>query len=299
VPALGQRFVFSGSNPGGAWYIMAGGVYTLFNDRLGDYWAMDIMASGGSVENIRRMAMGDTDFIIVHLSHILDGISGIGVMEGVQYDGARVVCFAFAGAHTFVVRADSGIYTMSDLVGHTVSIGAPGSGISCNSRRILTALGLYDQIDIVEMAHADGGRAMQDGLIQSLGISSHPMANVVELANLHEIRLLSFTDEEMATIIAHDASFVPGILAANTYVGQTEEVQVASFPVLVAAADTVPDAVVYALMTEMFSADGHQLLINTHAQWATIREGMEFFVDSGAIFHPGAIAFFEANPQFR
>ncbi|MFF3378629.1 TAXI family TRAP transporter solute-binding subunit [Streptomyces sp. NPDC002680] len=70
----------------------------------------------------------------------------------------------------FVVRADSPVRAVSDLAGHTVSLGAIGSGAAVLGERILHAAGLSPGADVPvrHLPLADAADAMRAGSVDAL-----------------------------------------------------------------------------------------------------------------------------------
>lgn len=70
----------------------------------------------------------------------------------------------------FVVRADSPVRAVSDLAGHTVSLGAGGSGAAVLGERILHAAGLSPGTDVPvrHLPLADAADAMRAGSVDVL-----------------------------------------------------------------------------------------------------------------------------------
>ncbi|MER5435167.1 TAXI family TRAP transporter solute-binding subunit [Streptomyces sp. NPDC002588] len=70
----------------------------------------------------------------------------------------------------FVVRADSPVRAVSDLAGHTVSLGAEGSGAAVLGERILHAAGLSPGTDVPvrHLPLADAADAMRAGSVDAL-----------------------------------------------------------------------------------------------------------------------------------
>ncbi|MCL2853634.1 MAG: TAXI family TRAP transporter solute-binding subunit [Defluviitaleaceae bacterium] len=294
--APGTRFVLSTSNPGGLWYQMGGGLGTLWNQELA--WPLDQTASAGAVENTRRAMMGDTDFFWTHAHHIHEAITATGAMSGLPpTDSLRMIHAAYESSYYIVVLYDSGIRTMSDLEGRSVVIGPPGGGVADNSRRFLSALGIT--VNESEMSHSDGARALQDGLVEAVAQHGHPVAAITELATLRDIWVIPFSDEEMDAIRALHPYFFPNVIEADTYRGQNMDVQVPFWYVWFAASEDTPEDVVYEALTAIFSDDGMEFLTTVHPHFAESSMGEQAANDAGFVFHPGAIRFFDENPQFR
>ena len=131
-----KNYSFVSSNPGGTWYNMVGGAIGLYNKEIPGV-NFSVEATGGSVENIRRVGTGEADFGLGYLSHMHDAWNGIGNYKGRPTKDIRSLCEVTVSAHYFVTLKSKNIKSLQDLAGKKVAIGAPGSGTSDNSRIIL------------------------------------------------------------------------------------------------------------------------------------------------------------------
>ena len=91
-----------------------------------------------------------------------------------------------------VVRADSGINTVEELQGKTVSIGEEESGTEQNAKQILAAYGLDEKlVKEVNLNYTDAAKQLQSGEIDALFCTSGVKTEMIEeLANSCGIALL-------------------------------------------------------------------------------------------------------------
>ena len=286
-----KRYSLSASNPGGTWYTMAGGIFKLLNDKLPANTRFDIVASGGSVENIRRIASGEADMTLTYSSHLWEVWNGKGIAEGRPNRDARVLFEIYGSSHYFVTLKDKKIRSMKDLEGKKVVLGSPGSGSSDNSRRSLGALGI--KVVGSEMAFGDAARALQDGKVDALGMSGHPASGIVELAASKDILVIPFTDEELNKIIQVTPFFDKGAMPANVYKGQDQPVPCFFFSVYLVAHKHLPDDVAYNAMKIFFSPEGKKFLAGVHPQFKPMRNNPEGIKQIGVPYHPGAEKFWK------
>jgi TRAP transporter TAXI family solute receptor len=289
-----KRFSFSTSNAGGTWYTMAGGIATIFNDKLRNQYALDMIASGGSVENTRRLALGEVDMALSYSSHLWEAKNGEGILEGMPSDKCAVMFQIYDSSVYFVALKNTGINKLSDLQGKRVVIGPPGSGSSDNSRKVFEALGI--SVIESELAFADGARSLQDGQVDALGMSGHPSSGIVELANSKDIIVLPFSDAELDKIVERTPFFTKGAIEANAYKGQTESVPCPYFAVYLACAQNMDTEAVYQAMKVFFSTEGKTYLASVHPQFKPMQQGKIGSDQINVPFHAGALRYFSENP---
>lgn len=285
-----KYYSFVSSNEGGTWYNMVGGAVNLFNENFAGV-QFSIEASGGSVENVRRVVTGEADFGMAYASHVYESVKGIGSYERQPSDKQQIIAELYKSPHYFVTLKDSGIKTLSDLANKTVAIGTAGSGTSDNSRRVFKALGI--QVKEVEMSFSDQARALQDGQIAALGQGGAPAAGIVELAAARDIHIIPFSKKELETIVSLAPYFEPGEIPANTYKGQTEAVPTFTFSVYWTANKDTPKQLVHECLKLADSKKGLAYLSTVHKQWATIAYNEEGVKLLQSVYHPGALAYWK------
>jgi len=131
---------FGGSNPGGSWYTIAGGITSLFNKEIKDMNASSV-ATGGSVDCNRQARKHNLDTWLSHSLHAYDNWNGVGIFkdEG-KFQDFRMMAGVYESWHHFVALEKSGIKTMSDLAGKKIAVGSAGSGAGSylDARLVLT-----------------------------------------------------------------------------------------------------------------------------------------------------------------
>lgn len=92
-----------------------------------------------------------------------------------------------------VVRTDSEIETLDDLLGKTISIGAEESGTERNANQILQAQGISgDMVKTVNLDYTEAAAKLADGEIDAFFCTAGTQTTVIgELAKECGIRLLS------------------------------------------------------------------------------------------------------------
>ncbi|MFE2423278.1 TAXI family TRAP transporter solute-binding subunit [Streptomyces hokutonensis] len=97
----------------------------------------------------------------------------------------------------FVVRADSPVRTVSDLAGHTVSLGATGAGAAVLGERILHAAGPSPGtcVPVRHLPLADAADAMRRGSVEALlGAGGVPLPLLSELDDRFGLRFLPLAE---------------------------------------------------------------------------------------------------------
>jgi hypothetical protein len=195
--------------------------------------------------------------------------------------------------HHFVVREDSGIKSMSDLVGKRVNVGSPGSGSAANSTLILEGLGLYDKVKINNLSFGDAGRAVGDGQMDALGMSGAPMAAVVTLEASHKIRVLGFSAEEFKKVFAKSPFYYKTTLPAGVYKSWNKPTDLIAFQVYWIAHEKFDPEAVYKMLKVAYDPANKDYLKSVHRQFGGMSAALQPMKGLGIPLHPGAVKYWK------
>ena len=152
-----------------------------------------------------------------------------------------------------VASEDSGIKTLADLKGKRVSVGAAKSGTELNARAIFKAAGLTYK-DLAKVEYLPFGESVElmknrqlDATLQSAGLG---VASIRDLSSSVNIRVVAIPKEVVAKV--GSPAYVPAVIPANTYTGQTEDVPTTAIPNFLITQSKVPDELVYQMAKAMY-----------------------------------------------
>jgi uncharacterized protein len=276
---------------GGVYYPIGGGLAELINRHIDGYSGV-AEVTGASVENMGLIARGDSDLALALADTVYQAYTGTQAFQGRQLKQTRALASIYPNAVQLVTLADSGIKSLQDLKGKRVSVGAPGSGTELNARAILEAGGIsYNDIRVQRLNFNETADALRNGDIDA-GFWSvgPPTSSIMSLATVRKIRVIGFTDEEIAKATKLEPVFAPYVLKAGMYEGMSEDVQTISIPnVLVVNAD-MDDELAYRITKVMFERVKDLIAIHPAANDTTV----EFSMNSTPVpLHPGALRYYE------
>jgi uncharacterized protein len=189
-----------------------------------------------------------------------------------------------------VATADSGIKTLADLKGKSLSVGAPKSGTELNSRAILAAAGLsYKDLRKVEyLPFAESVDLMKnrqlDTTLQSAGLG---VASLKDLSTSIDIVVVSVPK---AVVDKIGPPFTSMEIPANTYAGQEKDVPTAAVINYLVTSTAVSDDLAYQMTKLIFESLPE--LAKAHAAGKDIK--LETAASGSPIpLHPGAIRYYK------
>ena len=187
-------------------YAIAVEISQVMNEHVSDA-QVTVTDSSGGPENVERTRNGQAQLSNMTSDQAFLAASGQGPYEGNGYDGIRTLLVHQDTILYFVVRADSGVETVHDLAGRQFSAGFAGSSTNFVATEILRILGV--DYEAYEADLGDAVNATKDdrivGFVKS-GIS--PDSNLLDLSTATDIRIISFSPEDIATI-SNEMPFLP------------------------------------------------------------------------------------------
>lgn len=250
-PFAGTRLSVATGGTQGVYFALGAALARAWRDRLGLVDMPVVLPTAGSVQNLTLLADGTAQ---VAFSQV-DTAANLPARDPGDPRSPRALARIYDDVVHVVVRESSPILVLADLRGATVSVGAPGSGVSVIAQRLLAAAGLSPDRDLtaVRLGIDDSVTAMRSGAVDAFFWSGGlPTRGVHQLSGTVEIRLLDLED----VLIAMRAAFpvyAPGTVPASSY-GVRDPVTTLLVPNVLLVPAAMPDDLAEALVTAMFDA---------------------------------------------
>jgi TRAP transporter TAXI family solute receptor len=249
-----------------------------------------VQATKASVENLILLQQGRGELAFTlgdSLKAAWEGDEEAGFKS--KLDKLRTIGAIYPNYIQIVATADSGIKTLADLRGKSLSVGAPKSGTELNSRAILAAAGLsYKDMGKVEyLPFAESVDLMKNrqlnATLQSAGLG---VASLKDLSTATEITVVSVPKEVVDKI---GPPFVSVMIPANTYTGQDKDVPTAAVINYLVTSSAVSDDLAYQMTKLIFESLPE--LANSHVAGKEIK--LETAATGSPVpLHPGAIRYY-------
>ena len=214
----------------------AGGVYNAFGTAMAaQNSTIEVKQTAGSAANLRLLAGGYLQLAVAQSDMAQDAYDGSGIFAHESTERSfSAVAALYEEAVQVVVRADSGITTLEELQGCTLSVGEEESGTEQNAGQVLAACGLNNRlVHTVNLNYTDAAAQLADGTIDAMFVTAGLHADALEqLAETCAIRLLSVDGGVGARLLAAYPAYRACVIPAGTYAGQGEDVWTVSVQAL-------------------------------------------------------------------
>lgn len=272
----------------GTYYGFSGVIAQVLNEKLKDDINITVESTGASKANIQLIQQGDDNLAIVQNDVMYYAYTGTDMFtEAVTNFSAVISCYP----EIVQIVAGSGITSIDQLKGKSVSVGAADSGTRYNAEQILAAYGIsFDDINVVYESFADSADSMKNGTIDAcFVVAGTPTTAITELATSFNFNLLEVDDEHMDALKKDYGFYTAVNVPADTYSCMTEDVQCAAVMATIIASNDLSQDAVYSFLKGLFDnkaeiaaahTKGNELDLNTAVSGISIP------------FHPGASKYY-------
>lgn len=245
-----------------------------------------VQATKASVENLNLLQQGKGEIGFSLGDSVQEAVKGNKEAGFPQpLDKLRGVAAIYPNYIQVVATQDSGIKTLEDLKGKSLSVGAPASGTELNARAIFAAAGMsYDDLGKIE--YLPFGESVEliknrqlDATLQSSGLG---VASIRDLATSLPINVVAIPKDIVEKI---GAPYVSAVIPAGTYEGQAEDVETAAVGNFLITHEGVPEETVYQMTKLLFENLPQLIAAHSAAQAIDVNKA----VDGMPVpLHPGA-----------
>jgi TRAP transporter TAXI family solute receptor len=287
-----RRLSIATGGTGGVFYPYGGGIAKVITDSLPNVEAT-AEVTAASVDNLKFLKQGTSDLAFTMSDAALDATLGRDDFKDFGAIPLRTLAVLYSSYTHLVTLADSGITTVEQLKGRTVSMGAAGSGTSTLGYRILGASGIASaDIRSQSLGVAQSVDALKDGKIDAFFWNGGlPTASVLDLVNTPRMR---------ARFIATDGTLpqLEKTYGANLYYRamipkgmyqQDADIPVVGVAVLLVVSETMPEDLAQDITRVLFDKQPELAAIHPQAEVLSVRTAT---TGSPIPFHPGAIRYY-------
>jgi hypothetical protein len=284
-PGEGGRLTIATGNTTGVYYILGGGLAKVISSDLEGYKAT-AEATKASKENVERVVAGQNDIAFSLADTAADAAKGENSFDEKQ--PIQALMRIYSNTTQVVVRTDSGINSIADMKGKSVSTGSPNSGTELMATRLLEANDLKpSDLKQNKASLPETVEGMKDGSIQAMFWSGGlPTAGVKDLyASLgNKAKFLDLTNELPKLQDKYGDAYQPGTIPGSAY-GTSGEVPTIVVANVLVVSEKMSDELAGDLAKLIFDKKAELVKVHPEAENITIENAAK----TGDIpLHPGA-----------
>lgn len=287
LPVVAQERVAIGTGgTGGVFYAVGAGMADLINRKLEGVTA-NAEVTGASIENIRRVSMGEMTIGFSSASTLYAGSKGEYPFKSPQ----KVAAIAYLYPATLQIAAtkSSGVASVGDLSDVRLSVGPPGSNSSVISERLLKAYNAYNEKSVQFLSYGEATGAIKDGnLDASMILAGVPASAFIELTTTQDVSIVAVDPQKVQGLLKDFPFYRLVEIPAGIYNGQPEAVAALGDPAILFTSSDADEELVYNLTKVLF--DNLDELGAVHP--AAKKINLQTAPDAPIALHPGAKRYF-------
>jgi len=295
-----KRVIFGGGPAGGTFQVVANGIQTYKPVKAVEAFTVKAQTSAGSTENLRKTETGKQQFSTVYSGQVWQGRNGLLPKDSKIYNNVLAVAWLYGAPAQLIVRAGSGINSVSDLAGKKVGVGNAGSGAFANCEQFFSHMGVWDKIERNAMGYNDAAQAFGNKQLDAFWLfTAFPSGAVIMAAQTNDIDMVDLAaDAKKSGYFDKYAYFGELSIPAGTYRGVDKEVMSFQDSALWVANSKVEDDVVYKLLSLIYTDEGlaHMKAMKKTFKNMSIETGSKYIVTP---FHPGAEKFWKEKGMLK
>jgi TRAP transporter TAXI family solute receptor len=245
-----------------------------------------VETSAGSVENVKLARMRSDYMFTSPPSLIRSALDSQAQFTEGGYEGIRSLWPIPGLVMHWVVRQDSGVDSLTDLVGKKFVPGGAGSAGEQITKKIFTAMGIEDKVDLLKVDLSEGVPAVRNRRAVGFGTSSTPPASMIqEVASTIPMKLLELSDADYAKV---KSSYARAVIPAGMYPGVDKPVKTVSLPVALYTTAAMSEDLAYRLTKAFWEG---------RSKWEAVHPAMKLISMEDVNFmeaklHPGALKYY-------
>ncbi|CDQ38192.1 MULTISPECIES: TAXI family TRAP transporter solute-binding subunit [Virgibacillus] len=271
----------------GTYYPLGGAMAKIISDETGI--ETTAQSSNASADNVVALQEEEAELAFVQTDVVANAIEGINSFEDNPVDNVQAIGSLYPETIQIVTTKDSGITSVEDLAGKTVSVGAPGSGTYVNAEQILEVHGMsMDDIEAQNLDFGESTGGIQDGNIDAAFITAGTPTGAVEgLSAQVDVGIVPIAQDKVDALVEEYPYYAGDTVSAGTY-GVEEDVPTVAVLAMLAVSDQLSEEVVYDITKAIY--ENTDKISHDKAEFITKDSALDGI---GIDLHPGAKKYFD------
>lgn len=273
---------------GGTYYPLGGQIGKIITDNTDAN--ITPQTSGASAENMETLRAGEAEIAFTQTDIAAYALEGKEMFEGDPIDNIQAIGSLYPETVQLVTTANSGIKSVEDLKGKSVSIGAPGSGVFINAMQILEIHGLTsDDIKAQNLSFDESTDGIQSGNIDAAFVTAGAPTGAVEaLSAQNDVVIIPLADDKIQSLIEKYPYYAEDTVPSGTYKIESDVKTVAVKAMLVVSKD-LDENLVYEMTKALY--ENTKNITHAKGEFITPETALEGL--GNMELHPGAAKYFE------
>lgn len=280
----------------GVYYPTGGAICRLVNrGRKGHGIRCSVESTGGSVYNLNALRDSGLDLAVAQSDWQYHAYNGTSIFaDQGAFSTLRSVFSLHTEAFTVIVRKNSGINTLEDLVGRRVNVGNPGSGNRATMEVVMRAMGwTRDDFKVTsELKGSEQPQALCDNKIDVMIYNAgHPNGAVQEVATSCDVKIIPVQGPAIDRLVNKSPYYAYTTIPGGMYAGNDNSVRTFGVKATFVSTSKVGEEVIYQLVKAVF--DNFDNFKTLHPVFVSLDPKRLISEGNTAPLHDGAKRYFK------
>ncbi|MCF4152576.1 TAXI family TRAP transporter solute-binding subunit [Dethiosulfovibrio sp. F2B] len=275
---------------GGTYYPVGGGLADLISRHLPDV-QMTSETGNASVANLNLIGTHEIEMAFVQNDVAYWAYNGERMFK-TPYKNIRLVASLYPEHIQCITLKGSGVKEIMDIKGKRVSVGAPGSGVQGDVSAILQVAGIkYADMNTDFLDFNNTTQRFKDGQLDvGFVTAGYPTSSIMDLATLHDIDLVSFSDKFMEDLTGTFSYFVKSSIPAGTYNGVDHDTPTPAVMAMWVCDADLPEDLIYKITKTFWENVEEMHKVHAKCKLFTLDTAT---AGASVPVHPGAAKFYK------
>jgi uncharacterized protein len=294
VQAEQKQLSIGTGDPGGVYFPLGGAVASVLAKALpGLHTTVEV--TGGSVDNIRLIAAGQSDLGFTMADAAMDAMQGQDKFKNNKVP-LQALLVVYPNRMHVVTIEGTGIETLADLKGKRVSTGSPGSATEIMASRAIEAIGLDKDKDVhrERLGVAESVNAITDKRIDAFfWVGGIPTAAIANLATTAGVKMKLIDNADLAAKMneKYGKLYSRSRIKGGTYPGYKTDSDVVEVWNLIVTGNRLSDEDAYNVVKTLVEKKDDIVKVHKEAESFSLDNQVQ---DRSPVpFHPGALKYFK------
>lgn len=251
-------------------------------------YELTVRETGGTRENAIRLSRGELDLAFTEALVGYEQYNGIGRFDGSGDENVRLLYWIAPSTMHWAVREDEGIDSFEGLNGKRFNPSSIGGGGEYITELVFDILGV--EPDFQRMRIDDAAEGVIDGRLAGFSYNGiPPIPAFTEVHSSRPLRLLSLSQEQVASILEELPFLAPSVIPEDTYRGMPEATSLGIY-MGISASSSLDDDTVYEITKAYW--ENHEQVVASFAP----ADGMtpQGVIDNATFpLHAGALRYYQ------
>lgn len=254
---------------------------------------VNLSASNGSAFNVDSLANGEIDLGLVSGDIAYAAVNGLDEFSENPIEQLLCIAAVYPSISNWMALSETGLTYVHDLDGTNIGIGPQNSTTELSARIALQSMNITSENSSLTACGIGSGAAeVKQGTLQAIhGFAGIPISGLAELADSVPCTLLQYTNAELNTILDENTFYYRDVIPANTYKGQTEDIESFGIKCLLCVSASMDEETVYQLTKILYENTSE--LKQLHPSMSSMEKEGFMYMDLPISLHPGAKKYYQ------